>query len=52
LLTGKRLQAQKGFADVRTQVGHGPAQLDDTAGVSAIAGHLVNASGAQPGMLI
>ena len=37
---------------MRTQAGHGAPQLDDAAGVTAVADHLVNAGGAQPRMLI
>ena len=52
LLAGKGLQAQKRLADGGAQAGHRAPQLDDAAGITAIADHLVNAGGAQPRMLV
>ena len=52
LLAGKGLQAQERLADLGAQAGHRAPQLDDAAGVTAIADHLVNAGGAQPRMLV
>ena len=51
LLAGKSLQLQERLAALRTQAGHGAPQLHDAAAVSAIANHLVDARGAQTGML-
>lgn len=50
LLGGKRLQAQERFWAWGPQTGHRPPQLDDTAGVAALADHLVAARGSEPGM--
>ena len=52
LLAGKHLQLQEGFAPLRTQAGHGAAQLHDATAVAAVPNHLEDARGAQPRMLI
>src|ERR1017187_9009242 len=52
LLACKHLQLQEGFALLRTQAGHGAAQLHDAAAVAAVPNHLEDARGAQPRMLI
>ena len=52
LVGGKGPQTQKGFPDPRPQVGNGAAQLHDAAGIAAVVNHLVNARGAQAGMLV
>src|ERR1035438_1432443 len=52
LLGGKRMQAQKRFRSMGTQRGHGAPQLDDAALIAALLEHLVNASGAQLGILL
>jgi hypothetical protein len=52
LLAGKHLQLQEGFALLRTQAGHGAAQLHDAAAVAAVPNRLEDARGAQPRMLI
>ena len=52
LLGGKYLQSKKSFVRLWAQTGHGTAQLLDTAGVAAIANHLIEARGAQAWMLL
>src|SRR5262245_12145320 len=52
LLSRKSLQVQESFARRRTQSGHAAPELDDAAAIPAFPDHLVNAGGAQPGMLI
>jgi hypothetical protein len=52
LLAGKYLKAKEWLADLGAQVGHRAPHLNDAVGIAAIASHLVNASGAQPWMLV
>ena len=52
LIGGKGVQAQERLAHGRPQPGHRAPQLHDAAGVAALVDHLVNARGAQPGMLV
>ncbi len=46
------LQAQESFPHGWTQPGHDTPELDDAAGIAALADHLVKAGGTQPGMLV
>jgi hypothetical protein len=52
LLGRENLQSQKGFVGLRAQTRDHAPQLFDTAGVSTIPDHLVEARGAQPWMLL
>src|SRR5579859_8185097 len=52
LLAGKGFQTQERLADLWAQAGHGAPQLDDAAGVTTVANHLVNAGRTQPWMLV
>jgi len=52
LLTGKQLELQEWFAELRTQAGNGAPQLHDATAVAAVANHLVDARGAQAWMVI
>ena len=52
LLGWKDLQTEKGFVRLRAQTCHHASQLLDTAAVATIPDHLVEARGAQAGMLL
>ena len=52
LLGRKDMQAQERFRPSGPQVGHGTPQLDDAALIAALADHLVDAGGAQSGILV
>ena len=51
MLGRKNLQSEKGFMGMRAQTCHDAPQLLDAAGVATIPDHLVDARGAQSGML-
>jgi hypothetical protein len=50
-LGGEDLEAQEGLARLRAQAGHHAPQLFHAAGVPTVANHLMDAGGAQPGVL-
>jgi hypothetical protein len=52
LLGWKHMQAQERFWPTGSQIGHSAPQLDDTALVAALAEHLIDTGGAQPGILV
>src|SRR6266498_1543567 len=52
LFAGQSCQAQEGFVFCWPQSSHHPPQLHHTAGVTAVAQHLIETGGAQAGMLL